>query len=85
MDDTINFAREHGYVQTLMGRKRVKRYQFIQLYSKRVCRAKCDQLSNTGKCKLIWIKLAMIKVHCAMKKEGFLKQDDLTGARMIGF
>src|ERR1043166_3260978 len=22
MDDTINFAREHGYVQTLMGRKR---------------------------------------------------------------
>jgi hypothetical protein len=46
---------------------------------------KCDQFSNTGKCKLIWIKLAMIKVHCAMKKEGFLKQDDLTGARMIGF
>ena len=22
MDDTVNFAREHGYVQTLMGRKR---------------------------------------------------------------
>ena len=22
MDETINFAREHGYVQTLMGRKR---------------------------------------------------------------
>lgn len=38
MDDTINFAREHGYVQTLMGRKRwlrdinssnLKEYQVI--------------------------------------------------------
>jgi len=33
MDDTVNFAREHGYVQTL-----VTRYKFFKFYSSRFCR-----------------------------------------------
>ena len=51
MDDTINFAREHGYVQTLMGRKTlVERYQFFQFYGTWFCRTKCHQLTHTGHC-----------------------------------
>ncbi len=49
MDDTINFASEHGYVQTLMGRKRwLRDINSCQLYSTWFCRTKCDQLTHTG-------------------------------------
>ncbi|MFT3704135.1 MAG: DNA polymerase I [Agriterribacter sp.] len=69
MDDTINFAREHGYVQTLMGRKRwlrdINSSNFtVRGYAER--NAINSPIQGTA---ADMIKLAMHKVHAAMKKE----------------
>ena len=69
MDDTINFAREHGYVQTLMGRKRwlrdINSANFtVSGFAER--NAINSPIQGTA---ADMIKLAMIKVHDAMKKE----------------
>ncbi|WP_026309982.1 DNA polymerase I [Niabella aurantiaca] len=71
MDDTINFAREHGYVQTLMGRKRwlkdINSSNFtVRGFAER--NAINSPIQGTA---ADMIKLAMQKVHAAMKKEGF--------------
>lgn len=69
MDDTINFAREHGYVQTLMGRKRwlkdINSANFtVRGFAER--NAINSPIQGTA---ADMIKLAMQKVHAAMKKE----------------
>ncbi|AHF16071.1 DNA polymerase I [Niabella soli] len=69
MDDTINFAREHGYVQTLMGRKRwlkdINSNNFtVRGFAER--NAINSPIQGTA---ADMIKLAMQKVHAAMKKE----------------
>ncbi|MGQ0738339.1 MAG: DNA polymerase I [Bacteroidota bacterium] len=69
MDDTINFARENGYVQTLMGRKRwlrdINSANFtIRGFAER--NAINSPIQGTA---ADMIKLAMQKVHTAMKKE----------------
>ncbi|MBO9617935.1 MAG: DNA polymerase I [Niabella sp.] len=69
MDDTINFAREHGYVQTLMGRKRwlkdINSGNFtVRGFAER--NAINSPIQGTA---ADMIKLAMQKVHAAMKKE----------------
>ena len=69
MDDTINFAREHGYVQTLMGRKRwlkdINSANFtVRGFAER--NAINSPIQGTA---ADMIKLAMMKVHAAMKKE----------------
>ena len=63
MDDMINFAREHGYVQTLMGRKRwlrdINSSNFtVRGYAER--NAINSPIQGTA---ADMIKLAMIKVH----------------------
>lgn len=68
MDDTINFAREHGYVQTLMGRKRwlkdINSGNFtVRGFAER--NAINSPIQGTA---ADMIKLAMQKVHAAMKK-----------------
>ncbi len=68
MDGTINFAREHGYVQTLMGRKRYLRdiysaNQTVRGYAER--NAINSPIQGTA---AEMIKLAMAKVHRALKK-----------------
>ncbi|MBW7912890.1 MAG: DNA polymerase I [Taibaiella sp.] len=68
MDDTINFAREHGYVQTLKGRKRYladinSANQTVRGFAER--NAINSPIQGTA---ADMIKLAMIKVHDAMKK-----------------
>lgn len=68
MDGTINFAREHGYVETLMGRKRYLRditsaNQTVRGYAER--NAINSPIQGTA---AEMIKLAMIKVHHALKK-----------------
>jgi DNA polymerase I len=68
MDDTINFAREHGYVQTLMGRKRwlkdINSANFtVRSFAER--NAINSPIQGTA---ADMIKLAMQKVHAAMKK-----------------
>ena len=69
MDDTINFAREHGYVQTLMGRKRwlkdINSANFtVRGFAER--NAINSPIQGTA---ADMIKLAMQKVHAAMQKE----------------
>ena len=49
MDDTINFAREHGYVQTLMGRKRwLRDINSANFTVRGFAETKCDQFAHTG-------------------------------------
>ncbi|HVM87355.1 MAG TPA: DNA polymerase I [Puia sp.] len=71
MDDTINFAREHGYVQTLMGRKRwlkdINSANFtVRGFAER--NAINSPIQGTA---ADMIKLAMIKVHETFKKNNF--------------
>lgn len=70
MDDTINFAREHGYVQTLMGRKRwlkdINSNNFtVRGFAER--NAINSPIQGTA---ADMIKIAMQKVHAAMRKAG---------------
>jgi DNA polymerase-1 len=69
MDNMINFCREHGYVQTLMGRKRwlkdINSNNFtVRGYAER--NAINSPIQGTA---ADMIKMAMIKIHDAMKKE----------------
>ncbi len=71
MDDTINFAREHGYVQTLMGRKRwlkdINSANFtVRGFAER--NAINSPIQGTA---ADMIKLAMIKIHEAFQKNKF--------------
>jgi DNA polymerase-1 len=69
MDDTINFAREHGYVQTLMGRKRWLRDINSANFTVRGFAERNAINSPIQGTAADMIKLAMQKVHTAMKKE----------------
>ncbi len=71
MDDMINFAREHGYVQTLMGRKRWLRDINSSNFTVRSFAERNAINSPIQGTAADMIKLAMIKVHAAMKKAGF--------------
>ena len=69
MDDTINFAKENGFVQTLMGRKRwlkdINSSNFtVRGFAER--NAINSPIQGTA---ADMIKLAMIKIHHAIKKE----------------
>jgi DNA polymerase-1 len=69
MDDTINFAREHGYVQTLMGRKRWLRDINSSNFTVRGFAERNAINSPIQGSAADMIKLAMQKVHAAIKKE----------------
>ena len=71
MDDTINFAREHGYVQTLMGRKRWLRDINSSNFTVRGFAERNAINSPIQGTAADMIKLAMIKVHASYEKEGF--------------
>jgi DNA polymerase-1 len=71
MDDTINFCREHGYVKTLMGRKRYIRdinsqNRTVVGFAERNAINAPIQGSAAD-----MIKLAMINVHHRMKKDKY--------------
>jgi DNA polymerase-1 len=71
MDDTINFAREYGFVQTLMGRKRwlkdINSANFtVRGFAER--NAINSPIQGTA---ADMIKLAMVKVHDEFKKRRF--------------
>ncbi|MBI3139099.1 MAG: DNA polymerase I [Sphingobacteriales bacterium] len=69
MDDTINFAREQGYVQTLMGRKRWLRDINSSNFTVRGFAERNAINSPIQGTAADMIKLAMQKVHAAMEKE----------------
>ena len=70
MDDTINFARENGFVQTLRGRKRWLRDITSANFTVRGFAERNAINSPIQGSAADMIKLAMIKVHETMKKEG---------------
>ena len=69
MDDTINFARENGYVETLMGRKRWLRDINSANFTVRGFAERNAINSPIQGTAADMIKLAMQKVLAAMKKE----------------
>jgi DNA polymerase-1 len=69
MDDTINFAREHGYVQTIMGRKRWLRDINSANFTVRGFAERNAINSPIQGTAADMIKLAMQKVHAAMKRQ----------------
>ncbi len=69
MDDTINAAREHGYVKTLMGRKRWLRDINSSNFTVRGFAERNAINSPIQGSAADMIKLAMIKIHAAMQKE----------------
>jgi DNA polymerase-1 len=69
MDDTMNFARENGYVQTLMGRKRWLRDINSSNFTVRGFAERNAINSPIQGTAADMIKLAMIKIHHAIKKE----------------
>jgi DNA polymerase I len=71
MDEMINYAREHGYVQTVMGRKRwlrdINSSNFtVRGYAER--NAINSPIQGTA---ADMIKLAMVKIHKAFKEHNF--------------
>lgn len=71
MDEMVNFAREHGYVKTLMGRKRwlkdINSANFtVRGYAER--NAINSPIQGTA---ADMIKMAMIKIHHEFKARGF--------------
>ena len=71
MDDMINYCREHGYVQTVLGRKRwlrdINSSNFtVRGYAER--NAINSPIQGTA---ADMIKLAMVKVHRALKEHNF--------------
>ncbi|HZG99731.1 MAG TPA: DNA polymerase, partial [Flavisolibacter sp.] len=71
MDEMINFAREHGYVQTLLGRKRwlrdINSSNFtVRGYAER--NAINSPIQGTA---ADMIKMAMVKIYKAFKEHGF--------------
>lgn len=71
MDNTINFCKEHGYVETLMGRKRwlkdINSANFtVRGFAER--NAINSPIQGTA---ADMIKMAMIKIHAALKEKKF--------------
>lgn len=71
MESTINFAKEKGYVETLMGRKRWLRDINSSNFTVRGFAERNAINSPIQGSAADMIKLAMIKVHEAIKKNGF--------------
>ena len=71
MDDTIAFARKHGYVQTVMGRKRWLRDINSANFTVRGLAERNAINSPIQGTAADMIKLAMVKVHKAFKQHGF--------------
>ncbi len=71
MDDTINFAREHGYVETIMGRKRWLRDINSANFTVRGFAERNAINSPIQGTAADMIKLAMVKIHDAFRNKGF--------------
>ncbi len=71
MDSNINFAREHSYVETMMGRKRWLRDINSSNFTVRGFAERNAINSPIQGTAADMIKLAMIKIHQAIKDNGF--------------
>ncbi len=73
MNTTINFAKEHGYVQTLMGRRRYLRDINSANFTVRGFAERNAINAPIQGSAADMIKVAMIKIHQRMKRENNLK------------
>jgi DNA polymerase I len=71
MDDTINFAKENGYVETLMGRKRWLKDISSANFTVRGFAERNAINSPIQGSAADMIKMAMIKIHREFKKQNF--------------
>src|SRR5688500_17528316 len=71
MDEMINFAREHGYVQTIMGRKRWLRDINSGNFTVRGLAERNAINSPIQGTAADMIKLAMVKIGAAFRKNNF--------------
>ena len=71
MDDNINFCREHGYVQTILGRKRWLRDINSANFTVRGLAERNAINSPIQGTAADMIKLAMVKIGRAFKERGF--------------
>ncbi len=71
MDDTINFCRENGYVETLMGRKRWLKDITSANFTVRGFAERNAINSPIQGTAADMVKLAMIKIHAALKAGNF--------------
>jgi DNA polymerase-1 len=71
MDEMINFAREHGYVQTVLGRKRWLRDINSANFTVRGFAERNAINSPIQGTAADMIKLAMVRIHKAFKEQGF--------------
>ena len=71
MDEMINFAREHGYVQTILGRKRWLRDINSANFTVRGLAERNAINSPIQGTAADMIKLAMVRIHQAFKDHGF--------------
>ncbi len=71
MDDTINFAKETGYVETIMGRKRWLKDINSANFTVRGFAERNAINSPIQGCAADMIKLAMIKIHETFKQRNF--------------
>jgi DNA polymerase-1 len=71
MDEMINFAREHGYVQTILGRKRWLRDINSANFTVRGLAERNAINSPIQGTAADMIKLAMVKIDAAFKQHGF--------------
>jgi DNA polymerase-1 len=71
MDDMINFARENGYVQTILGRKRWLRDINSANFTVRGLAERNAINSPIQGTAADMIKLAMVKIHQAFREKGF--------------
>ena len=71
MDDSINFAKENGYVETLMGRKRWLRDINSANFTVRGFAERNAINSPIQGSAADMIKLAMIKIHKVFKQHNF--------------
>lgn len=71
MDDTVNFARENGYVQTLVGRKRWLRDINSSNFTVRGFAERNAINSPIQGTAADMIKLAMVKIHQVFKDKKF--------------
>jgi DNA polymerase-1 len=79
MDDTINFAREHGYVQTLMGRRRYLRDINSKNFTVRGFAERNAINAPIQGSAADMIKMAMISIHHKLKQS----TDSIKHSKMI--
>ncbi len=85
LEQTREEARQHGFVETLFGRRRVLPLMHASNYNERMAAQREAVNSRVQGTAADIIKIAMIRVHQALWSEGFTRRDgdQIVGARLL--